>query len=107
MDTSTKKINNDSINFVAIDLETATIERTSICQIGITEVIGGVPQQPKSWLVRPEGNRYDQMNIDIHGISPPLEKNITLPGDGCQPGACEIYGDVHYNGLQPGRRGRR
>lgn len=70
MDTSTKKINKDSINFVAIDLETATIERTSICQIGITEVIGGVPQQPKSWLVRPEGNRYDQMNIDIHGITP-------------------------------------
>lgn len=27
------------INFVAIDLETATADRSSICQIGITEVM--------------------------------------------------------------------
>lgn len=58
------------INFVAIDLETATSDRSSICQIGITEVIDGVPQQPISWLVQPEGNRYDGMNIFIHGIRP-------------------------------------
>ena len=30
------------LNFVAIDLETATAIRSSICQIGITEVIDGV-----------------------------------------------------------------
>ena len=57
-------------NFVAIDLETATSVRSSICQIGITEVIDGVPQEPKSWLVRPENNEYDGMNIWIHGIRP-------------------------------------
>jgi len=55
---------------VAIDLETATSVRSSICQIGITEVINGIPQQPKSWLVQPEGNIYDSMNICIHGITP-------------------------------------
>ena len=43
------------MNFVAIDLETATYERSSICQIGITEVVDGVPQNPRSWLVQPEG----------------------------------------------------
>lgn len=58
------------LNFVAIDLETATSIRSSICQIGITEVIDGLPQEPKSWLVRPPGNEYDPMNIYIHGISP-------------------------------------
>lgn len=58
------------MNFVAIDLETATRERSSICQIGITEVVNGVPQNPRSWLVQPEGNEYDTMNISIHGITP-------------------------------------
>lgn len=62
-------------NFVAIDLETATSERSSICQIGITEVIDGKICDTKSWLVQPEGNRYDSMNIWIHGITPNDTKN--------------------------------
>lgn len=60
----------NKINFVAIDLETATSERSSICQIGITEVIEGKVQETKSWLVQPKGNIYDSMNICIHGITP-------------------------------------
>lgn len=47
--------NKDEINFIAIDLETATSDRSSICQIGITEVVHGIPQKPKSWLVQPKG----------------------------------------------------
>lgn len=62
-------------NFVAIDLETATSDRSSICQIGITIVVDGKPQEPKSWLVKPEGNIYDSMNIWIHGITPEDTKN--------------------------------
>ncbi|MBP5514613.1 MAG: 3'-5' exoribonuclease [Bacteroidaceae bacterium] len=62
-------------NFVAIDLETATSDRSSICQIGITEVIDGKPQKPKCWLVQPENNRYAPMNIWIHGITPEDTKN--------------------------------
>lgn len=62
-------------NFVAIDLETATSIRSSICQIGLTEVIDGIPQKPKSWFVRPEGNKYDPMNIYIHGILPEDTEN--------------------------------
>lgn len=57
-------------NFVALDLETATSDRSSICEIGITEVVNGVPQDPRSWLVKPVDNRYDNMNIWIHGITP-------------------------------------
>ena len=63
------------INFVAIDFETATFDRSSICQIGITEVIDGIPQTPKSWLVQPEDNEYDSWNIRIHGITPEDTKN--------------------------------
>lgn len=62
-------------SFVALDLETATSYRGSICQIGITEVVDGVPQKPKSWLVRPEGNEYDEWNIWIHGITPKDTEN--------------------------------
>lgn len=62
-------------NFVAIDLETATSDRSSICQIGITEVVNGKPLEPKSWLVQPEGNIYDSMNIWIHGITPKDTQN--------------------------------
>lgn len=58
------------INCVALDLETATSVKSSICQIGITEVINGVPQESKSWFVQPEGNEYDFMNIAVHGITP-------------------------------------
>lgn len=62
-------------NFVAIDLETATASRSSICQIGITEVINNIPQDSKSWYVRPDGNRYDGINIVIHGIHPEDTEN--------------------------------
>lgn len=62
-------------NFIAIDLETATSERSSICQIGITEVINGKICDTKSWFVQPEGNKYDSMNIWIHGITPNDTKN--------------------------------
>lgn len=62
-------------SFIAIDLETATSERSSICQIGITEVIDGKICDTRSWLVQPEGNKYDSMNIWIHGITPNDTKN--------------------------------
>lgn len=58
------------INCVALDFETATSVKSSICQIGITEVVNGVPQESKSWFVQPEGNVYDFMNIAVHGITP-------------------------------------
>lgn len=67
-------------NFVAIDLETATAQRSSICQIGVTEVTDGVVQTPRVWLVRPEGNEYAPINISIHGIHPSdTEKAPSFP----------------------------
>ena len=78
--------NKEANNFVAIDLETATSAKSSICQIGITEVINGELQSPKSWLVQPEGNVYDSMNIFIHGITPEDTKN--------SPSFPEVWKDV-------------
>ena len=85
--------NKETINFVAIDLETATSDRSSICQIGITEVVGGIPQEPKSWLVQPEGNIYDPMNIWIHGIRPEDTKD------------CPLFPDV-WKDVQPYLQGK-
>ena len=75
------------MNFVAFDIETATANRSSICQIGITEVIDGVPQEPKCWLIQPEGNLYDSMNIWIHGITPEDTKD--------SPSFPEVWNEVY------------
>ena len=58
-------------NFVAIDFETATSKRSSICEIGIAVVRNnGEVTETKSWLVQPPGNEYDIQNIMIHNITP-------------------------------------
>lgn len=58
------------INFIAIDFETATPARSSICEVGICVVIHGHIIETRSWLVRPEDNRYHYRNIQVHGIRP-------------------------------------
>lgn len=65
-------------NFVAIDFETATFVRNSICQIGIAEVVDGVVMKPKTWLVQPPENFYFFENIEIHGITPEMTENEPL-----------------------------
>lgn len=42
----------NEINFVAIDFETATGSRASICEAGICVVREGKVVEKKSWLVR-------------------------------------------------------
>lgn len=61
---------NRDINFIAIDFETATGYRESICEVGICVVEEGQVKETRSWLVRPPANRYSRMNISIHGIQP-------------------------------------
>lgn len=65
----------ENVNFVAVDFETATSARSSICQIGLTVVENGEPVKSRSFLVRPEGNDYDPWNIMIHGITPSRTKD--------------------------------
>lgn len=70
-----KHLPSTPVSFVAIDFETATRKRDSICQIGITEVVDGKILDPKCWLVQPEGNKYEAMNIRVHGITAEMTKN--------------------------------
>ncbi len=58
------------LDFIAIDFETATGKRSSICEAGICVVKEGKVVETKSWMVRPEGNAYSYWNIQIHGIRP-------------------------------------
>ncbi len=57
-------------NFIAIDFETATSSRDSICEVGICVVRDGEVAETRSWLVRPEHNRYHYWNVKVHGIRP-------------------------------------
>lgn len=59
-----------SFYFVALDIETATGKRSSICEIGIAVVKDSEIKESKSWLIKPDGNVYWNRNIDIHGITP-------------------------------------
>lgn len=63
------------INFIAIDFETATSRRASICEVGICVVRNGEVAETRSWLVRPEDNYYQYWNIKVHGIRPQDTEN--------------------------------
>lgn len=63
------------LNFIAIDFETATGKRSSICEAGICVVKDGKVVETKSWLVRPEDNVYSYWNTQIHGIRPEETEN--------------------------------
>ncbi|MCC8145872.1 MAG: 3'-5' exoribonuclease [Bacteroidales bacterium] len=67
----------ENINFVAIDFETATMKRSSVCEIGLSFVEKGKITDTRSWLVKPENNAYNKFNIWIHGITP--EDTRTAP----------------------------
>ena len=57
-------------SFIAIDFETATAKRASICEVGICVVRDGEVVETRSWLVQPEDNAYSYWNMKIHGITP-------------------------------------
>ena len=57
------------INFIAIDFETATGKRASVCEAGICVVRDGKIAETRSWLVRPQGNMYSYWNMQVHMYS--------------------------------------
>lgn len=58
------------MDFITIDFETATSERNSPCEIGLTFVKDNRIVETKSWLIKPIGGRFDYFNMLIHGIQP-------------------------------------
>lgn len=59
----------DKLTFVAIDVETATAERNSICAVGIVTVVNGTIAEKYYSLVQPPGNQYNIYTVRVHGIT--------------------------------------
>lgn len=56
-------------NFTAIDFETASGYRNSICQIGLVRVENGIITKEVNLFVQPPNNYYWSRFTDIHGIA--------------------------------------
>jgi DNA polymerase-3 subunit epsilon len=61
------------MHFVAIDVETANPDMSSICQIGLVRFVNGGIVEEWSTLVDPE-DYFDEVNISIHGIESQMVK---------------------------------
>ena len=66
-----------STDFTAIDFETATGSRSSICQIGLVRVENNVVVKTFNQLICPPSNFYSYWNVKVHGITP--ERTINAP----------------------------
>lgn len=59
-----------TLNFTAIDVETANFRRASICSVGICKVRDGQIVLSTSWFVDPPGGpTFETINIGKHGIT--------------------------------------
>lgn len=60
-----------SLNFVAVDFETANASRASACAVGLTKVESGQVVETVSWLIKPHASISDfhPINVSIHGIT--------------------------------------
>lgn len=56
------------MDFITIDFETANSNRNSPCELGLTFVKNSQVIETKSWLIKPQGNKFDDFNTYIHGI---------------------------------------
>ena len=102
-------------NFIAVDVETANNERTSICAVGAVKVIGGIIVDRKYSLVCPEPNWYASFCTRVHGLTDedtwnapsfgtvwkewadwmgglPLVAHNAPFDSGCIKAACRMYG---------------
>jgi len=74
------------LTFIAVDVETATPNLASICQIGIVKVVNGSIVTQKSILIQPPGNEYNARNSCIHGIHSLITKT--------EPFFCDIWESI-------------
>ncbi|WP_435354245.1 exonuclease domain-containing protein [Emticicia sp. SJ17W-69] len=58
------------MDFITIDFETATAQRDSPCELGLTFVKDRQIVETKSWLIKPMYADFDYFNVLIHGIRP-------------------------------------
>ena len=65
------------MEFVAVDVETANADCSSICQIGIARFEDGNLAEEWSTLVNPEDD-FDSFNVSIHGITEDMVEGSPL-----------------------------
>lgn len=78
------------MKYVALDIETANRERSSICSIGMVRFEEGRIIDEFYSLINPEVDYFSYMNIDIHGIT-----EADVVGHPTFPGIEERSGIVH------------
>jgi len=63
-----------SVDFTAIDFETANSHPSSACAVGLVRVRDGSVVERAEWLIRPPAGRdaFLPFNIKIHGITPDM-----------------------------------
>lgn len=66
-----------ALTFNAVDVETANIDHSSICQIGIVHIRNGNLEEEWETLINPK-NWFDPRNISIHGIDEERVQNAPL-----------------------------
>lgn len=60
------------MDFTAIDFETASKERTSVCSLGICVVKNNEIIERKEMLIKPDPFDFNEYNVKIHGITPEM-----------------------------------
>lgn len=58
------------MDFITIDFETATAQRNSAVEVGLTFVQNNKICDTFSWLIKPPYDKFDHINMQIHGIRP-------------------------------------
>lgn len=60
-----------SLDFCAIDFETANLFRGSPCAVGMAKVVGGEVVATRRFLIRPpeDYDDFDPFNVELHGIT--------------------------------------
>lgn len=66
-----------SLDFCAIDFETANWFRGSPCAVGLVRVLDGQVVETRRWLMRPpEGyDDFEPFNVHLHGITPEMVRD--------------------------------
>ena len=57
-----------SEGWAATDRETATKQAHSVCSLGVATLVDN-ELVAREWLVKPPGNRYDDENTEVHGLT--------------------------------------
>ena len=71
----------ENMNFVAIDVETMTAERTSICAIGLVKVVNSIISQKFYSLIKPIPDYRSTNNSWVNGITPDMVVNSPTIAD--------------------------